>query len=119
MVNVDIGLFYRVNNGFFLDTGGAHAAATTLMAFSRPTILKVVSARRDYEPGIRPIIKDLGFRWFFSYALIMVSIHHVSLFFIEVFKFSEMIYTLFRALLSISFTLILLIISQYLFVKRD
>lgn len=101
----------------FSDTAGIHAAATTLMAFSRSGILKVISSRKDYEQGMKPTVKDLGFRWFFNYSLVMVLIHHFTLFLLEVFRFTELFDIILRTAISVSFTMCLLIISQYLFVK--
>jgi hypothetical protein len=98
----------------FSDTSGLHAAACVLMAFSRPYILGVVSSRQEYEPGIKPTIRDLGFSWFFSYSLILVCIHHLLLFYLEVFGFREFFQTLLRTFLSILFTMLLLVLSQYI-----
>ena len=105
-----LGLFVDM----FSDTAGLHAAACTFMAFCRPYILGVVSSKQEYEPGIQPIIRDLGFKWFFSYSLILVSIHHLLLFYLEMFGFSGFFHTFVRSLLSIAFTMLLLILSQYL-----
>jgi rod shape-determining protein MreD len=98
----------------FSDTVGLHAAACVLMAYCRPGVLKIVNARQEYEPGFQPTVRDLGFKWYFSYSLILVIIHHVFLFYLEVFSFSEFFQTLFRACLSILFTMLLLILSQYI-----
>lgn len=109
--------------GFFVDlfsgTGGIHASACVFIAFLRPNVIKMVSARQDYEPGTRPLLRDLGFKWFFSYALVLVLAHHMVLFYMEVFSFSEFFMTFFRAMLSAVFTLTLIIISQYLIHKKN
>ncbi len=97
----------------FSETAGLHASACVLMAFCRPGILKVISSKQDYEAGMRPIIQDLGFKWFFSYSLVLVGIHHLLLFYLEVFSFHEFFQTFFRMLLSIICTLSLIILSQY------
>lgn len=97
----------------FSDTAGIHAAACVFMAFARPGVLNLVSSRQEYEPGIQPIIRDLGFKWFLSYSLILVVIHHILIFYLEVFSFREFFQTFFRAVLSIVFTMLLLILSQY------
>jgi len=97
----------------FSDTMGIHAAACVFMAFCRPAVLNLVSSRQDYEPGFQPTIRDFGFKWFFSYSLILVIAHHILLFYLEVFSFSEFFQTLLRAVLSIIFTMLLLILSQY------
>lgn len=100
----------------FSDTAGLHSAACVFMAYCRPFILNVASSKQEYEQGagIQPTIRDLGFNWFFSYSLILVSIHHLLLFYLEVFGFGEFFHTLLRALLSILFTMIMLVLSQYL-----
>jgi len=98
----------------FSETAGLHAAACVLMAFCRPGILKVISSKQDYEAGMRPIIQDLGFNWFFSYSLVLVAIHHFLLFYLEVFGFHEFFQTFLRMLLSIIFTMALIILSQYI-----
>ncbi|MFA5783014.1 MAG: rod shape-determining protein MreD [Bacteroidales bacterium] len=103
----------------FSDTIGLHAAASVFMAYCRPGVLKIVSSRQEYEPGIQPIIRDLGFKWFFSYSLILVSVHHVILFYLEIFGFSEFFHTLLRAALSIMFTMLLLILSQYVMYRPE
>ncbi|HNW98931.1 MAG TPA: rod shape-determining protein MreD [Bacteroidales bacterium] len=98
----------------FSDTPGLHSAACVFMAYMRPYILGVVTSKQEYELGIQPNIRDLGFRWFFSYSLILVSIHHLILFYLEVFSFQEFFQTLLRTFLSIAFTVFLLILSQYI-----
>ena len=107
--------------GFGVDvlsgTLGMHAAASVFMAFFRPAIIKSIASGKEFEAGMQPSIGDLGFRWFFTYALILIFIHHFALFYIEVFRFSDFFSTLQRVLYSTGFTLILVIITQYLFYK--
>ena len=99
----------------FSGTLGMHAAASVIMAFFRPVIIRSIASGREYEAGMQPSIRDLGFRWFFIYSLSLIFIHHFSLFFIEVFRFSDFFGTLLRIILSTLFTLILVILTQYLF----
>ncbi len=103
----------------FSHTLGLHASASVLMAFVRPLVLASISSRREYEQGITPTISDLGFRWFITYSFVLVSIHHVLYFFLEVFRASEFFITLYRAFISIVFTVILAVITQILFYKKS
>lgn len=103
---------------YFSDTMGMHAASSVLMAFSRPLVLSLISSKREYEQGITPSISDLGFRWFFSYSLILVLIHHLLYFYLEVFRLSEFFTTLYRAFISIVFTVLLVILTQVIFHKK-
>ncbi len=66
---------------FFSNSLGLNAAASLVMAFCRPGVIKLLKSKKEYETGIQPGIKDLGFRWFFFYALILVVLHHSALFF--------------------------------------
>jgi len=101
----------------FSGTGGIHAAASVLTAYLRPFIIRVVASKREYEPGIQPGVKDLGFNWFFLYALILTLIHHTVLFTIEVFRLDELWSIVSRVFFSTIFTMLLIIISQYLFYR--
>lgn len=103
----------------FAGTPGMHAAASTLMAYVRPLVIRSVGISRDIDPGLEPSIHSMGFSWFFMYALILIAIHHFTLFVIEVFRFSGIFSILLRTLYSTLFTLALVIIVQYLFGRQS
>src|SRR4051812_47059133 len=99
----------------FYDTAGMHAAACVMVAYVRPGVLKLFSPRDGYESGTQPTIQYLGVPWFLSYSAILVVLHHFILFFLEVFHFTEFFSTFFRVIVSSFFTLLLIVVSQYLF----
>lgn len=101
----------------FTGTLGMHTAASVLMAFARPIVIRSIGSNKEYESGMQPSIHDLGFRWFLTYALILIFIHHLALFYIEVFRLSGFFSTLQRVIYSTIFTTILVIITQYLFYR--
>lgn len=101
----------------FMLSPGIHAASCVFMAFMRPFVIGTISSRREYEPGIRPSVQDIGLTWFLTYAGILTLAHHFVLFFLEVFHFGEILITLQRILYSSIVTLIVVIISQYVFYK--
>lgn len=109
-----LGLFVDMFSGVM----GIHAAASVLMAFARPGVMKIIAARGQYEPGSQPGIQDFGFPWFFSYSLLLVVLHHLLLFYLEVFSFHEFFITFLRVIFSTAFTLILIFITEYLFLKN-
>ncbi len=102
----------------FYDTAGMHAAACVFMAYIRPGILKLFSPREGYEFGTQPTVQYLGIPWFLSYAGILIFFHHILLFYLEIFRFSEFFSTLFRVIVSTIFTMLLIMISQYLFHRK-
>jgi rod shape-determining protein MreD len=96
---------------------GMHTAATVLMAFVRPGLLKRIAVRSQYDTGLQPGIQDFGFQWFFSYALVLVLVHHFLLFYLEVFSFRDFLVTLSRVIFSTAFSLVLIFLTEYLFLK--
>lgn len=115
-------LFFSFSIGLSVDifsgTPGMHAAASTLMAYARPLIIRSVGINKDQETGLQPSIQYMGFSWFFMYALILVFIHHFALFLIEVFRLSGLFSVLLRTIYSTLFTMVLIIIMQYLFGRQ-
>lgn len=101
----------------FSNSPGLNASTCLLVAFTRPYIIGLVTSKRSFDTGIQPSVKDMGLGWYLSYSVILVSIHHFAFFFIEMFRFQEFGFTLFRALLSIAFTMLLLFLTEYLFFR--
>lgn len=103
---------------FFYDSSGLHAFTCTLMGFARHYVLKYVAPREGYDAGVKPTVEDMGFAWFLSYAGTLIVIHHLFLFYIEVFRFSEFFSTLLRVVLSSIGTFALIYLIQFLFFTK-
>ena len=101
----------------FTNTMGMHAAACVFMAYCRPYITKLISPRDGYDMDTPPTLQNLGLNWFLTYSIVLVLLHHLFLFYIEVFRLHEFFSTLLRVLLSSILTVTLILISQYLFYK--
>ena len=102
----------------FMNTIGMHIAASVLVAYIRPYIIGVLITRGKHDADISLNIKDLGLDRFLLYAAIMVLIHHMVLFYVEVFRISEFFSTLGRVFMNSFFTLLLIVMSQFIFVKN-
>jgi len=103
----------------FSNTMGMHASACVFLGFLRPYILRYIEPRGGYEHDATPSIKDMGLAWYFSYAGLLVFLHHLMLFYLEIFRLSEFFSTLNRVVLSSCFSMLLILLSQYLiFGKR-
>ncbi|WP_339737804.1 rod shape-determining protein MreD [uncultured Sunxiuqinia sp.] len=113
-----MGFFLGLFIDIFSNTPGIHASATTFLAFLRPFTIDLISSRDNIEVSSSPRLNQMGFGWFIRYTLILVLAHHLFLFFIEVFTFEGFIYTLSRSLLSAFFTIVLIIVSQFLIFKE-
>lgn len=110
--------FLGISIDIFSQTIGMHAFASVFMAGLRPMTLNILSPREGYSANTSPNIADYGFGWFIRYTLILVLLHHIALFYIEVFSFQGFFRTLLRVILSVTFTVIFVIIEQYLFERK-
>jgi len=98
---------------FFTGSPGMHTSATVLAGFVRPYVLRVVSPRDGYEPGSDPSMLIYGFRWFLSYTLLIVLIHHTTLFYLEVFRFADFFRTMLRVILSTLFSMTFILLIEF------
>ena len=103
----------------FSNTMGINATASVMMAFARPFVIKAISTGTEYEIGERPSLKNQDIKWFVYYCLILILIHHFVLFYLEVFRFREFFITFIRVILSAAFTFLLVMLSEYLFYRRQ
>lgn len=103
----------------FSYTIGLHAAACTLIAFARPLFIRMIASKQQYEPGIQPGISGLGFRWFLSYTLIMVSTHHILIYLLEEFRFTDILTCLFMAAVNVLISTVVIIIVQLLVSRQS
>lgn len=71
----------------FSNTPGMNAAAAVLLAFVRPIYLRLFTPRDTQE--IVPSLKNMGFSPYVKYLLVSVFTHHMMLFIIAFFSFSD------------------------------
>lgn len=102
----------------FYDTPGLHTAACTLLAFTRVLFISITVQKDGFDNEPEPTLSIMGFRWFFTYALILTFFHHLFLFNLEVFRLTEFNYTISRVILSTIFTVFLMLVSGLVFFRR-
>ena len=117
-IDVDKVVFLLIGFGLgfvidiFYDTLGIHSAACVLIAYIRPFVIRFMTTKQELF-GIS--IKEAGLRWFFTYSLILVSIHHLVLFILQRFNFQMFGGTLLKVIASTAMTVFVVIIIQYSF----
>jgi rod shape-determining protein MreD len=101
----------------FYDTLGVHATACVALAFVRILFISV-SVNREAFDEPEPSLGNMGFKWFALYAFLCTFFHHLIVFYLEAFKFTELLYTLGRCLTSIVFTMFTILIVEFIFHNR-
>jgi len=100
----------------FSDSGGVHAAACVTIAYIRPVLLKFSFGMIYEHQTIKFSSTDFGQR--LTYYSIIIFIHHLILFSLEIFNSSKIILILKKSLFSSIFTLILCLLITILFSKK-
>ncbi|MEI7501039.1 MAG: rod shape-determining protein MreD [Bacteroidota bacterium] len=103
----------------FTNTIGLNAAACVLMAFARPFVISAISSGPESLIGDTPSLRNQGLKWFLYYSISLILVHHVFLFYLEIFRLNEFFATFVRVLLSSAFTLMLVLISEYTLNSRS
>lgn len=101
----------------FYDTLGVHTTACVVLAFVRILFISV-SLNRESIDEPEPSLGNMGFTWFSVYALTGIIFHHLTLFYLEAFKISEFWYTLSRAFISTALSLVLVLLTEFIFHNR-
>ncbi|MCC6839506.1 MAG: rod shape-determining protein MreD [Flavobacteriales bacterium] len=99
---------------FFSSTPGMHASACTVMAYARLLLLRILSPREGYDAVKRPTVAHMGLNWYLTFAGTLVVLHHLWLFFVEVYRFDHFFSTFIRAVMSAAATLLLCLLTQAL-----
>lgn len=102
----------------FSNTLGMHTAATVLAAFVRSYMLDLLAPHDGYESESFPRIHYYGLLWFLKYTLVIVAIHHLALFYLEVFQLKEFFSTLLRVILSSLLSASSIVLSQYFVFRK-
>jgi hypothetical protein len=113
-----LGLIMGLAIDLFMGTPGVHTAATVLVAFIRPWVLEFIAPHDGYDVNTLPRISYMGLEWFIKYTLIIVVIHHLVLFYIEIFSFAHFFHTLLKVILSSVFTSAFIILSQFFVFRK-
>lgn len=103
----------------FSGTPGMHAAASVFVAFLRPYFINTIMKREEDEVDSEPTLSAIGFRKMLYFSIVLVLIHHLVFFFIEAFRISEILQTTIRALLSSVFTILMIVLIQFLFFSKS
>ena len=102
----------------FYNTLGLNAAACCVLAFVRIIFINVTVQRDGFDNEPDPRLGIMGFRWFVFYAFITTFFHHLVLFSLETFRFSELGYILSRTIFSSMFTIILMLLAELTFFRK-
>ena len=112
-----LGFVLGLTIDIFMNSLGIHAAACVFIAYMRPVIVRLISDREE-DRSEYPGLHQNKLIWFLSYVSIMVVLHHIILFYIEVFTFSGFFQTLYHVVISSLFSIFIIVLSQFIIFRR-
>lgn len=116
-----IALVLGLTMDMFRHHPGFHAAACVLIAYLRPTLINLFISQEGTETNyLEPSIKSMGgFLPYFIFIAVLTFIHHGWLFLLEAWQFANIWYFLGSTILSTAVSLILIIITELLFARKQ
>jgi len=97
----------------FSNTGGMHASASVLVAFSRNGIIKLFTSIEEGN-NPTPSFYTFGVSAYVKYVVSLVFIHHTTLFILEAFSFANFWITFAKIILSSLVTVLMILGIQSL-----
>jgi hypothetical protein len=115
-----LGLATGLALDYFTKTPGLHAAPCVLIAYLRPFLINLLITQEGVEANYEePSIKSLGFASYFMYVAVLTLMHHAVLFLLEALQFAGLWYFMAKTLLSVAISLLLILITELLFVRKQ
>jgi hypothetical protein len=110
--------------GFSLDcftkTYGLYTAPCVLIAYIRPFLINLLISQEGAETNYNePSVKSMGFTPYFTYVFILTFLHHSLLFFLQALQSGGYLYFILKTLLSTAVSLILILLTELLFVRKQ
>jgi rod shape-determining protein MreD len=115
-----LGFVVGITMDYYSNTPGVHASACVLLGYVRPYLLNLFFQQNIKELGDTiPTLFRMGFRSFLLYILFALIIHHFYFYIIQIWSFKNSLLILSKTLLSTVLSIILIILSQLIFAKKE
>jgi len=102
----------------FYDSLGLHAMACVFIMFIRNYWLGTLTPQGGYDLNAIPSLAAYGLQWFITYVFPLIFLHHTLLFFTEAGGFDYFWHTLTKVISSVFFTLVVILLVEYLFPRK-
>jgi len=117
-VLLTLAFFTGLSIDYFAGTMGINASASVLLAYLRPGTIRLFFGNQDFSSKEEPGLLSFGVTGFIKYTIVLVFMHQLLLFFMEVLSFNHFFYTIQEVILSTLLSTLIILISMLLFGKR-
>ncbi len=102
----------------FYESVGLHMFACVFIMYLRNLWLNSITPQGGYDSNAIPALSLAGMQWFLVYITPLVFVHHFVLFFMEAGGFGYFWFTMLKVFSSTLFTIVAIVMVQYLFPYR-
>ncbi|MBO7570780.1 MAG: hypothetical protein J6T48_01355 [Bacteroidales bacterium] len=113
-----LGLLMGLGVDLFDSTLGLHASGGVLVAFVRTFALDIFSPHDGYEANKQLSVRNYGYYWFFKYAITLILVHHLWIFFFENLSFANIFFTLGKVVISSATSFVVILLFHLLLMSR-
>ncbi len=113
-----LGFLMGFSVDLFYNSLGLHSLACVFIMYIRNYWLNNLTPQGGYDSNDTPSLALNGIQWFVVYAAPLVLLHHSVLFFAEAGGFGMFWFTALKIVASTLFTLLAILIAQFLFPSR-
>lgn len=100
------------------NTYGLHTSSLLLLAYLRPIIFKMFAPRDGYDNFKEGNMYEMGTRWFIYVYGLLLFIHHLWFFTLEIFRLDDFFFILQKSVLSLPLSFLLSLLLQTMFVSK-
>ncbi|MFK5855850.1 MAG: rod shape-determining protein MreD [Bacteroidota bacterium] len=114
-----LAFFTGLTIDYFTGTIGLNAAASVFLAYLRPGTIRLFFRNQEFGSDKEPKLSIVGVFGFFKYTLVLVFMHQLLLFYLEVLSFNHFFFTLNKVFQSTLLSTFVIIIILLFFTKRS
>jgi len=115
-----IGFLFGLTLDYFTNTPGLHAAACTLIAYTRPFVINLLISQEGSDKNYAsPSITSMGWAPYATYVLVLTLLHHAYLVFLEWMSFGSLLYFAGKVVATSGVSLLLIMVTELLFYRNE
>jgi hypothetical protein len=101
------------------NTYGLHASSAVFIAYLRPVLLKLFEPRDGYDTNVELNFFNMGVKWTLYVLSVLLLVHHLWFFTLEIFKFNELEYILLKTIVNLPISFAICFLIQIIFIKKQ
>lgn len=115
-----LGFFLGLTLDYFTMSPGLHAAACSLIAFLRPSLINILISREGAEQNYKdPSASSMGWAPYVTYVVILTMVHHAYLVLLEWLDFGTFFYFIGKVMGTTAISLLLILVAELITYRKQ